>query len=119
ELESSWNGSGNTPAELPVYRYEPRMYSEDEVKHIAETLEIEGEISSQGEGTFTISGNGSIYTTPGLLQFVSAADAPDDDLPSDESAIAHARDWLRTADLLPANVGDGEVVATIESPARK
>lgn len=119
ELESTWNGSGGTPQELPIYTYSPVNYSEEQVQQIADALEVEGELTSQGEGTFTVVGNGSIYTTPGLLQYVSSSEASDEELPDDSAAVAFARDWLRTANLLPANSGDGEVIATIESPARK
>ncbi len=119
ELDSTWDGSGGTPKELPVYTFSPVNYTEEQVQQIAETLGIEGEITSQGDGIFTIVGDGSIYTTPGLLQYVSSAEAPDEDLPGDSEAIASAREWLRTSNLLPANSGDGEIAATIETPARK
>lgn len=120
EIESTWDGSANsTPQEVPVYRFTSTDYTEEEVRTIADTIGIDGEVTSQGEGTFTVEGNGSIYTTPGLLQFVSEIEAPDEDLPSDSEAIAYAREWLRISDLLPANSDDGEVLAQIETPARK
>lgn len=119
ELDSSWNGSGSTPADLPVYEFTGKTYTEDEVRQVAERLEVGDELTSQGEGTFTVTGNGSIYTTPGMLQYVSGAELDGEaELPSDESAIAAAREWLRTANLLPANIGDGEIAARIDSPAR-
>lgn len=119
EIDSSWNGSGSTPAELPVYQFSGKTYSEDEVRQIADTLEIGGDISSQGEGTFTVTGDGSLYTTPGLLQYVSGAEVDEDaEMPSDEEATAAAREWLRTTSLSPANIGDGEIAARISSPAR-
>lgn len=119
ELDSAWEGTATTPEELPVYEFSPTTYTEEQVAQIADSLGIEGEIEAQGEGTFTVAGNGSIFTTPGLLQFVSDAEAPDEDMPDDGAAIAFARDWLRISGLLPANSDDGAVIATIESPARK
>lgn len=119
ELDSTWNGSGGTPQELPVYTYTATNYTEEQVMQIAEALGIDGEITSQGEGTYTVVGNGSIYTTPGLLQFVSQVEPPDEDLPADNEAVAFAREWLRLSGLLPANIGEGEVIANIEQPARK
>jgi hypothetical protein len=119
EVDSSWNGSGSTPAELPIYRYTGKTYSEDEVRTVADSLGVDGELTSQGEGTFTIEGNGSIYTTPGLLQFVSAVEASDEDIPGDEEAVAYAREWLRISGLMPPNSDDGAVIAQVESPARK
>ncbi len=119
EIDSSWNGSGSTPAELPVYQFSGKTYTEDEVKQVAETLDVGDDVTSQGDGTFTVTGNGSLYTTPGMLQYVSDADVDDEaEMPSDESAIAAAREWLRTTNLLPANIGDGEIAARIDSPAR-
>jgi hypothetical protein len=119
EVESSWDGGGSVPEELPVYRFEAKSYTEDEVRGIAEALGVGGEVTSQGEGTFTVEGEGSIYTTPGLLQFVSGVEASDAEIPSDEEAVAFAREWLRITNLLPANSDDGAVIARIESPARK
>lgn len=119
ELESVWTGSAGTPAELPVYLFEPIVYTEEDVARIAEELGVEGEITSQGAGSYSVSGNGSIFTTPGLLQYVSAVEPPDEDLPSNAEAVALAHEWLRTTGLLPANIGEGEVLATIETPARK
>ncbi len=119
ELNSSWNGSGSTPTDLPVYQFSGKTYTEDEVKQVAETLEVGDEVTSQGEGTYTVTGNGSVYTTPGMLQYVSGAEVDGDaEIPSDESAIAAAREWLRTTNLLPANIGEGEIAARIDSPAR-
>lgn len=119
ELESNWQGdSESVPRDLPIYGFESINYTEEDVAAIAETLGVDGEITSQGEGAYTVEGEGSIYTTPGLLQFVSAVEAPDEELPDDEAAIAYARDWLRVSGLLPANIGDGEIVARIEEPAR-
>jgi hypothetical protein len=119
ELESTFEGNPNsTPRELPVYQFEPLSYSEEEVTAIADTLDIDGELTSQGEDTFSVVGNGSIFTTPGLLQFVSDVVAPEEDLPSEEESIAFAREWLRETSLLPANVSDGEIITRIESPPR-
>lgn len=119
EVDATWSGSAGTPAEMPVYRFQPVIYSEEEVLQIAEELSVEGEVSAQGEGSFSITGDGSIFTTPGLLQYVSAAGVGDEDLPGDAEAVAFARDWLRTTSLLPPNIDEGEVLARIDAPARK
>lgn len=119
EVDAVWTGSAGTPEEMPVYRFQPVVYSEEEVIRIAGELGVEGEISAQGEGSYSITGNGSIFTTPGLLQYVSAAEVEGEELPGDTEAIAFARDWLRTMSLLPANIDDGEVLTQIDAPARK
>lgn len=119
ELESTWQGDNDgVSQDLPIYTFESINYTEAEVASIAETLGVGGEVTSQGDGTYTVEGEGSIFTTPGLLQFVSAVEAPDEELPEDEAAIAFARDWLRVSGLLPANIGEGSIVARIEEPAR-
>ena len=117
-LDSIWNGTANTPEELPIYRFDPIVYTEEDVQSLAEELGVEGEVTSQGEDSYSISGEGSIFTTPGLLQYFSPSDASEGDLPDDEQAIGFARDWLRTHNLLPPNVGDGEVLTRVEAPAR-
>ncbi len=119
ELQSSWQGDGeNVPRDVPIYQFESVTYTEEDVVEIAETLGVDGEVSEEGESTYTVQDEGSIYTTPGLLQFVSAVEVPDEELPEDEAAIAYARDWLRVSGLLPANIGEGSIVARIEEPAR-
>lgn len=119
ELESVWQGdSDSVPRDSSIYRFTSVSYSEEDVSHIADTLGVDGEITSQGEDTYTVEGEGSIYTTPGLLQFTSAVEGPDEEMPDDQSAIAYARDWLRISDLLPPNIGEGTIVARIEQPAR-
>lgn len=119
ELESAWQGDAESiPLEVPIFRVEPISYDQDRVGEVAEVLGVDGEISEQGEGTYTVEGEGTIYTTPGFLQFVSAVEAPDEGLPDDDAAIAFARDWLRISGLMPADIGDGSIVARIEEPAR-
>jgi len=119
ELESAWQGdAASVPEEAPIFEVEPVNYDQEDVADVAETLDVDGEITEQGAGTYTVEGEGSIYTTPGLLQFVSAVEAPDEALPDDEAAIAYARDWLRISGLMPADMGDGSIVARIEEPAR-
>lgn len=119
ELDSVWDGNASTPQELPIYEYEAMTYTEEQVSEIASALGIEGEIEAQGDGTYSVAGNGSLFTTPGLLQYVSGEQAPDEEIPDDVAAVAFARDWLRVSGLLPANANDGAVIATIDTPARK
>lgn len=119
ELASSWQGDAESvPQEVPIFQVESISYDQEQVAEVADTLGVDGEITEQGEGTYTVEDEGSIYTTPGLLQFVSAVEAPDEALPDDEAAIAYARDWIRISGLMPADIGDGSIVAHIEEPAR-
>lgn len=119
DLESTFEGNPDSISrDMPVYEFVPLSYTEEEVEEIADNLGIDGDISSQGENTFTVVGEGSIFTTPGLLQFVSDVEAPEEELPSEEESIAFARDWLRTSGLLPANINNGEIVTRIDAPPR-
>ncbi len=120
ELESTWNGSFDSVArEAPVYRMEVPSHDAASVQQIASRLGIEGEVEDQGSGTFAVAGeNGSLFVTGGLEQYFSTATIPEGELPADEQAVAFAREWLRQIQLLPADAGDGSVIARIESPAR-
>jgi hypothetical protein len=119
ELESSWAGSfDSVPTEAPVYQLVVPAYDQAAVEELASRLGIDGEVQDQGGGTFMVEGNGSLFVTPGLQQYISIAEIPDGELPSDDEAIAYAREWLRQIQLLPANAGVGVVSARIEDPAR-
>jgi len=120
ELESSFSGSLEAvPAEAPVYALRYPQHDADTAKKIAEQLEIDGDIEEQGGGTFSANGEGgSLFITQGLVQFISSQQIPEGDLPSDEQAIAFAREWLRQVGMLPANVGEGKIEARVENPPR-
>lgn len=119
ELESTFTGSlASAPAEAPVYEMTLRQPDQASVQDTASKLGIEGEVTDQGGGNFAVEGEGSLYVTPGLAQYISATALPDGQLPSDEEAIAYAREWLRQTHLLPTNVGEGAIEARVESPAR-
>lgn len=119
ELESTFTGSlAGVPTEAPVYEMTLRQQDRASVETIATRLGIEGEVTDQGGGTFDVEGDGSLYVTPGLAQYISAAELPEGELPSDEEAIAYAREWLRQTQLLPTNAGEGTIETRVESPAR-
>lgn len=120
EHTSAFDGNFDEVAdEAPVYAMQFPIYDADRANSAAEQFGIEGDIQEQGEGTFSVSGeNGSLYVTPGLMQFISSQDIPEGDLPGDEEAIAFGREWLRQVGMLPANVGDGRVQTRVENPAR-
>lgn len=120
ELESTYDGQFSTlPDEAPIYSMNFETVDEDQAKNIADSVGIEGDIQNQGEGTFSVDGDdGTLFITPGMMQFISSNDIADGDLPSDDEAIAYAREWLRQVNLLPSNVGDGTVQSRLESPPR-
>jgi hypothetical protein len=120
ELESSFSGSlESVPAEAQVFAMEFPAPDADQAKATAEQLGIDGDIEDQGGGTFAASGEGgNLFVTPGLTQFISSQEIPEGDLPSDDEAIAFAREWLRQIGMLPANVGSGAVETRVETPPR-
>jgi len=119
ELESAFTGSlASAPTEAPVYELAYVDRAREAAEEIASRLGIEGEVADQGGGSFTAEGNGDLYVSPGLVQYVSAAAVPEGQLPSDEEAIAYGREWLRQTGLLPPNIGEGAIQARVESPAR-
>jgi hypothetical protein len=107
------------PREAVVYELVWREASARRAERIAENLGIEGEVNDRGNGTFDISGEGGeIYVASDLVQFFTTADPGDGDLPSDDDAITYARDWLRTAGLLPNDVDSGKIVSRSEETQR-
>lgn len=119
ELESTFTGSlANAPTEAPVYEVTSTEQSLASAQEIAAQLGVDGEVTDQGGGSFAAEGNGDLYVSPGLVQYISAAAVPEGQLPSDEEAIAYGREWLRQTGLLPPNIGEGAVEARVESPAR-
>lgn len=106
------------PREASVYellREEPTVKT---VQRIADKLDIDADVEDRGDGSFTASGNGELFVTIDVIQYLSAAETSDEDLPSDDKAIADARDWLRQASLLPPDVGEGSVITRIDDAHR-
>lgn len=104
--------------EAAVYelrRTEPTL---DEVQKLADMLKIGGEVTDRGDGTFEADGDGQLFVSSDLVQYFSPATPGDGSLPEDEQAIVFGRDWLRTAGVLPPDLGDGKVVSRIEEAKR-
>lgn len=120
ELESTWTGSLDTvPREAPVYQMNLPAHDPSSVDQMASRLGIEGEVVDQGSGTYQVEGDtGTLFVTGGLEQYTSSAEIPEGDLPEDDQAVAFAREWLRQTQLLPADAGEGSVVARVDEPAR-
>ncbi len=79
---------------------------------------IDGEVDDRGADTFVVSGNGDLFVTPALIQYISAEPTAEGAPPSDEEADALARDWLRQSCLFPPDLGDGTVVSRTEESSR-
>ncbi|HEU0165322.1 MAG TPA: hypothetical protein VFQ54_09780 [Thermomicrobiales bacterium] len=119
EIQSTFDGTPcGTPANSPIYLMNQQNASVDDAKAIADKLGIKADVTDDGSGTYSAKGNGSLYVTPGLIQYVSGVQSPDGDLPSDQQIIATAREWLRGAGQLPANAGNGSIQTKVASPAQ-
>lgn len=99
----------DAPTEADVYSLAPPAYSADEVADLAEGLGIDGEVEDRGNDSFVVSGNGDLFVSPLLVQYLSSSTPTLADLPGDEEAIDFARDWLREVGLAPADLGEGEI----------
>lgn len=106
------------PREAPIYRLNWKAPTERRIQRIAEKLGIKGDVNDRGDGSFDIQGDQELYVSSGLVQFYSPDQPAAGDLPDDEAAIGFAREWLRTAGLLPSNVSDGSVVSRSEQTNR-
>lgn len=120
EVESSYNGMfAELPDEAPVYPMQFPDVDADRAAKIAEGLGLDGDVTEAGTGTFEVQAeSGSLFITPGMMQFISSADVPEGELPNDEEAVAFSREWLRQVGLLPSDVGEGKVQTRIENPPR-
>ncbi len=106
------------PREAPIYQLNWKEPTQARTERIAENLGIEGDVNDRGNGSFDIQGDQELYVSSGLVQFFSPHQPEEGDLPDDETAIGYAREWLRTAGLLPNNVDDGNVVNRSEETQR-
>jgi hypothetical protein len=106
------------PRESSVYQLLREEPSEKSVAKLAKKVGITGDVQDRGDGTFEAEGNGKLFVSIDQTVYTSEADAGDSDLPSDEKAIADARDWLRKTSLLPPDIGDGSIVARLDDSHR-
>lgn len=106
------------PREAPVYKLNWKEPTQRRTERIAEKLGIEGEVNDRGNGSFDIQGEDELYVSSGLVQFYSPNQPEEGELPDDDAAIGFAREWLRTAGLLPNNVDNGTVVSRSEETNR-
>lgn len=120
DVSSTFNGTMQAiPAQQPVYQLKQDTMDKKKVETVASNVSVKGDVQDQGGGTFSVQGDGgSVFVTPGLVQYVSSLKDPGGSLPSDAEAIAYAREWLRQTSLLPPDIGDGAIRSRVDSPAR-
>ncbi len=107
------------PREAVVYELVWREATAARTERIASNLGIEGEVNDRGNGTFDVGDEtGEIFVSSDLVQFFTTVTPEESDLPSDDDAITFARDWLRTAGLLPNSADEGRVVVRSDETQR-
>ncbi|HLI52357.1 MAG TPA: hypothetical protein VKU87_11195, partial [Thermomicrobiaceae bacterium] len=100
------------PNSAPAYQLSPREWTESEVAGIASSLGIDGGVASQGADSFSASGaGGSLFVAGNTLQYSGggAATPTTGTLPSSDTLIQEARQWLVNHQILTSNVGSGYV----------
>lgn len=118
-IESTYSGTpSGTPTDAPVYSMMLQSLNGDQAKALADALGIDAEVKDQGNGTYSATGNGKLFVTPGLAQYVAPGASPEGSLTSDSDIIAAAREWLRSKGQLPADAGEGSIEAKVDNPAQ-
>ena len=106
------------PQRADVYKLTAKPLSKDETAALAKALGISGDVEDRGNDTYAVSGNGDLFVSPLLTQYLSNQTPTLAKLPGDDEAIGYARDWLRNVDLAPADLGDGKVSSRTEAVGR-
>ena len=109
------------PQQAPVYQLQPRVWSADDAASLAKSLGITGDVQDQGNGSFRASGNGELYISNSLVQYIApsggASGTPTSggELPDNGTLVQTARGWLVEQDLLGASIGPGTVTSRDET----
>ena len=118
-LEASLTADlASVAAEAPVYRLDVPAYTAESAGALAAALGISGAVEDRGNGTFSASGNGELFVTPSLVQYLSPNQPGEGDLPEDGAAVETAREWLRTSTLIQPDLGEGRVVSRDDGAGR-
>lgn len=100
------------PGSAAAYQLSPRQWSQGTVSGIASSLDIGGDVTSQGSNSYSASGSGgSLFVSGNTLQYSSgsAATPTAGSLPAAEVLVQQARQWLVNHQILTSNVGSGYV----------
>jgi len=109
------------PQQADVYLLQSREWTLADVQTLAKSLGITGDVQDQGNGSFRVSGNGDLYISNNLVQYIAAGDGgqsgtptADQSLPGNDALVQTARGWLLQQNLLGASIGPGTVVSRDE-----
>ncbi len=111
-------GLGTVPRQASIYEMTRAKVTRADIEALTKRIGITGPVSDQGEDTYTASGEGELFASPELIQYVSPVEPVRGELPPDEQAEAAARNWLDRAKLSPRDLGDGRAVSRPDSRDR-
>ena len=108
------------PQQAAVYSLESRAWSASDAATLAKSLGISGDVQDQGNGSFRASGNGELYISNSLVQYIAppgggSATPTDEQLPGNSALVQIAHDWLVQQNLLGAAIGAGSVTSRDEN----
>ena len=119
DLRASLNiGFSGVPKQASIYELRRTPLDRSAVEDLAASLGVSGEVEDRGDDTFAASGNGQLFASIDLVQYLSPDQGGSGTLPDDDEAIAAARDWLRRSGLGPADLGDGRIAGRAEATGR-
>ncbi len=103
------------PQQAPVYLLEPRTWKQADVEQLAKSLGVTGDVTDQGNGSFSASGGaGNLYISNSLVQYIAAPASSgtptSETLPGNDALVQTARSWLIQQNLLGAAIGPGAVI---------
>lgn len=104
--------------EAPIYELVREPMSKQGAQQLADRLKIYARVEERSEGGFVVSGDGQLFISPDVIQYVSQAEVQDGDLPTDEEAIAFSREWLRLSGLTPPDLGEAKIASRAEESDR-
>jgi hypothetical protein len=119
QLQPSLNVDLDTvDQEAPIYELVRQPMSLQAAQQLADRLRIYARVEERGEGGYVVSGTGQLFISPDVIQYVSQAEVREGELPSDEEAIAYAREWLRLSGLTPPDIGSATIASRAEESDR-
>ena len=108
------------PQQAAVYSLQPRVWTSSDAATLAKSLGITGAVQDQGNGSFRASGNGELYISNSLVQYIAPPGGTSGTptataLPANPTLVQTAHDWLITQNLLGAAIGPGSVTSRDEN----
>lgn len=104
------------PLSGTVYQLEWPVYSEADVETMAATLGLDGEVETQGDGVFSVSGSeASLFVAPTIIEYGAYSAGSGGPLPSADVAIDAAWSWFAALGVDGVSIGEGSVIAVEEN----